>query len=84
MRTLKVTGGQEVQADLVKLLNHVQRCVSQFEGAAAAFSTLQTFNVPTRIMLRELGRAGARVYNAASAVEKRLQRESVARSVAGD
>jgi hypothetical protein len=76
---MKPTDDQQFEAELVKLLNHVDRCVLEFEGAAAAFSMLETFDVSARIMLRELGLAGARVYNATSAVQKRLQREAVAR-----
>ncbi len=76
---MKPTDDEQVGADLRRLLIHVDHCVSQFEQAAVAFSKVETLDASAWIMLGELGRAGARVYNATSAVERRLERESVAR-----
>jgi hypothetical protein len=65
---------EQFAADLSRLLNHVDECVAQFDQAAASVSKVQSFDGSAWIMLRELGRAGARVYNATSAVQKRLER----------
>jgi hypothetical protein len=76
---VKPTDDQQVNADVLRLLNHVDHCISQFDQAAFAFSKVRMLDQSAWIMLRELGRAGSRVYNATSAIEKRLEREAVAR-----
>jgi hypothetical protein len=76
---VKRTDDHQVEADVVKLLKHVLRCLSQFDQAAATLGNVQRLDAVGFIALRELGLAGARVYNATAAIQKRLQREAVAR-----
>ncbi len=73
---MRAAQGENFSADMSNLLNQVDKRVAQFDQLADAVSELQSFDGYAWSTLRELGRAGSRVYNATVAVQKRMEREA--------